>query len=144
MLGNLSWLEFVWLCMGLLAFLFNYINYRAAATALKAIRAQKRNGAFLLQARKNRRNELERSIIQLGLLGIGVISALIPEPHNPEVSAGRVVTSAILFLFQLGIMLSSYLDTHDNARLDFYLRGSNLYKKSTIDTQYIEQAEEEA
>lgn len=127
MFDNLSWLEAAWIAAGLIAFSFNYINYRGAATALRGIRAQKRNGAFLLQARKNRRNELERSTLQLGLLIIGIISAFIPEPHNPETSIGRFISGLILLAFQIGIMASSYFDTHDNARLDKYLKASNLH-----------------
>jgi hypothetical protein len=127
MFGNLSWLEAAWIVAGLIAFTFNYINYRGAADALRNIRAQKRNGAFLLQARKNRRNELEKAVLQLGLLAIGIISAFIPEPHNAETSVGRFVSGLILLAFQVGIMASSYFDTHDNARLDKYLKASNLH-----------------
>jgi|SRR6476661_1001924 len=127
MFDNLSWLEAAWILAGLIAFTFNYINYRGAADALRKIRAQKRNGAFLLQARKNRRNELEKATLQLGLLIIGFISATIPEPHNVEISLGRFISGLIMLSFQIGIMASSYFDTHDNARLDKYLKASNLH-----------------
>lgn len=113
----------MWVLFGLGAMFYFWRGLLDANAELRGLRKSGKNGGYLIQNSKNRRNRRNLLVLASLLVLMGAIAMFIPNPTDPDISVRRSIQSIIAILIIAGLFWWARQDDKSTKDLDNYLKS---------------------